>query len=383
VNENHYEEKLDWNLKSLLPEDQRIEKVNAYAVAKPRLIGDIGLRAFFQLRKRAATIIRKEKIDFVYIPIPSFYSALLGPYLHRKTGVAYGIDYIDPWVHPFPGSEKTFSRHWWSTKLAAWLEPVAVKKAALITGVAEGYYQGVLKRNPRLARTCLFEAMPYGGEEADHKKVEELALKPYLFRKREGILQLVYAGALLPKAFLVLEQMLKAIAENFSQFEGVEFHFIGTGKIANDNSSYTVKPYAEKFGLWQTTVFEYPARIPYLDVLVHLHAAGGVFILGSTEAHYTPSKVYQAVLSKKPLLALLHKDSTACAVIENSAAGEVLRFDGEDELPLVFEKFPAVFTTYKENLAGQHYLEAANEAFANYSAFAITGKLAGLLNRLV
>jgi len=99
VHEEYYEEALDWNLHKLIPAGMRIEKVKAYQVTKPRLIGDIGLRAFFQLRKKALELVRKEKIDFVYIPIPSFYVALIGSYLHQKAFVKYGIDYVDSWVH--------------------------------------------------------------------------------------------------------------------------------------------------------------------------------------------------------------------------------------------------------------------------------------------
>ena len=129
VHEDFYEEALDWNLHKLITYNQRIEKVSAIKVGKPRLVGDIGLRAYFQLRRRALELIRAEKIDFVYIPIPSFYTALLGPYLFKRTGIPYGIDYIDPWVHQFPGSERIFSRHWFSTQLANILEPIAVKHA--------------------------------------------------------------------------------------------------------------------------------------------------------------------------------------------------------------------------------------------------------------
>src|SRR5665647_600918 len=77
VHEKYYEEALDPNLEKLLPPTLRIEKVNAFRVTRPRLIGDIGLRAFFQLYKRAKQIIRSEKIDFLYITIPSFYTCLL------------------------------------------------------------------------------------------------------------------------------------------------------------------------------------------------------------------------------------------------------------------------------------------------------------------
>jgi hypothetical protein len=81
VDENYYEETLDWKLHQLLPKNQRIEKVSAFKVTKTRLIGDIGLGGYLQLRRRALELIRSEKIDFVYIPIPSFYMALLGAYL--------------------------------------------------------------------------------------------------------------------------------------------------------------------------------------------------------------------------------------------------------------------------------------------------------------
>ncbi|RYG40440.1 MAG: hypothetical protein EOO01_27325, partial [Chitinophagaceae bacterium] len=293
VHEDHYEELPDRNLEMLLPEGQCVLKVKAFPLTKPRLIGDIGLRAFFHLRKKALAIVRSKRVDFVYITIPSFYAALLGPYLYRKTGVKYGIDYIDPWVHPFPGSEKIFSRHWWSTQLSSFLEPKAVKYASLITGVAERYYAGVKDRNPHLTKTCLFGAMPYGGEVGDHQKLECLDIEPYLFKQNWKI-QFVYAGAILPKAFGLLDAMFETMSISTKLFEQVEFHFIGTGKTPLDENGYSVKPLAEKYGLWQTVIFEYPQRIPYLDVLVHLQQADAIFILGSTEPHYTPSKTYQA-----------------------------------------------------------------------------------------
>jgi hypothetical protein len=382
VNETFYEEELDWNLFQLLPKGQRIEKVNAFPITKkPRLIGDVGLRGFYQLRKKALQIVKEEKIDFVYIPIPSFYVSLIGPYLKRKTGIPYGIDYIDPWVHVFPGSKQVFSRHWWSTQLAKLLEPKAVKQASLITGVAEGYYQAVIDRNPALKKSCVFGAMPYGGEAADHEQLKVLQQKPYLFQKNKK-LQMVYAGAMLPKAYGPLEAIFQSIAENENLFTEAEFHFIGTGKLASDATSHTIKPLAEKYGLWQTVVFEYPKRIPYMDVLIHLDAADAVFILGSTEPHYTPSKSYQAVLSGKPVLAVLHSESTAVQVLEQSGAGIVLSFNGESEVIKIQKSFPGKWDEFK-NFVEQFHTSSVNKAiFEQYSAKAVTKQLAGLLDSL-
>jgi len=380
VDERDYEENLDWNLHELIPENQHIEKVRAFPVSKPRLIGDIGLRAFFQLRHRALDLVRDEKIDFVLIPIPSFYTSLIGPYLFRKTGVIFGIDYIDPWVHNFPGSNKMFSRHWISTKLAKYLEPRALKNVSLITGVAEGYYQGVIERNPKLANNCIFGAMPYGGEKLDHEAVKKMETVPYLFKKKANKIQLIYAGAMLPKAYEILELFFQVMNENTSVFENIEIHFIGSGKTPNDENGFNVKPYAEKYGLWENQIFEYPKRIPYLDVLVHLAGVDGVFILGSTEPHYTPSKTYQAVLSEKPIFALLHEASTAAEILEKTKAGKVVKINPKS-LKSQKNDFLNSFLNYITFLENFDSNNVNIEEFKAYSAEKVTAKLAQLLDK--
>lgn len=378
VHEDYYEEQLDRNLEQLLPKDLRIEKVKAMKVKQPRLVGDIGLRAFRQLYRRAKTLIKEEKIDFVYIPIPSFYAALLGRWLYVATRVKYGIDYIDPWVHPFPNRDKSL-RHRLSEALAGFLEPIAIRNASLITGVAEGYYKGVLERTPLLEATCVFGAMPYGGERADHEKLKELDIKPYLFRKN-GKRQMVYAGAMLPKAYEPLDAIFKSIQQSPEAFVDVEFHFIGTGKTPDDPNGFNIKPYAEKYGLWQTVVFEYPKRIPYLDVLVHLDAADGVFILGSTEPHYTPSKVYQGVLAGKPIMAVLHKASTAAQVLKRTNAGLAYLLDPENVKALEMD-FVKLYQQYKIFAAEFTPEQVQQNEFDAYSAKAVTWQLAQLLNK--
>ena len=378
VNEKYYEETLDHNLTKLLPQTLRIEKVEAFPIGKFRLVGDIGLRAFFQLFNKAKKLITSEKIDFLYIPIPSFYCALLGRFLHESTAIKYGIDYIDPWVHEFPGSNKRFSRHWWSTQLARFLEPIAVKKASLITGVAQGYYETVLQRNSHL-KNIVTGAMPYGGEHKDHEIIEKLNIASYLFEKKENKFQFVYAGAMLPKAYEPLESIFKSIAANEIVFKDVEFHFIGTGKITTDDQSHNIKPLAEKYGLWHTTVFEYPARIAYLDVLVHLNIADAVFVLGSTQPHYTPSKVYQAILAKKPVLAVLHEQSQATTVLVQSNAGLVITIN-EQTVPQLQLNFAQHTMAFKKFATDFHSDQVDNEIFEQYAAYSVTKKLASLLD---
>jgi hypothetical protein len=380
VHEKYYEETPDWDLVKLLPEGLRLVKVRSFAITKPRVFGDIGLRGFFQLYARAKSLVKKERFNFLLIPIPSFYCALLGRWLHSSTGIKYGIDYIDPWVHNFPGSHHWFSRHWFSTKLAQVLEPIAVKKASLITGVAEGYFKAVLERNPHLKTQVISGAMPYGGEEKDYLILRKLDISPYLFHSN-GKFQMVYAGAMLPKAFDVLELILQNIANNLTVFKNVEFHFIGTGKTADDAEGFNVKPLAEKYGLWKKVIFEYPQRISYLDVLVHLNVADAVFLLGSTEPHYTPSKTYQGVMSGKPILGILHEESTAVGIIRNSRAGSVLTFNGKFELNTIGDEFVSFFVKFLGYASTYNVAQVDMVEFEKYSAKNVTSQLANLLNQ--
>ncbi len=380
VHHKHYEEALDWNLNKLVDRELQVETAEAFSTGPIRVIGDIGLRGGYFLYIKLLKLIREENPDFLYITIPSFYGALLGRTAHAKTGIPYGIDYIDPWVHTFAGSEKFFSRHWFSTKLSGILEPIAVKKASLITGVAEGYYAPVLDRNPHLKEQAVHVAMPYGGEEDDHRVLDKLGLLPYLFSKMSGKLQLVYAGSMLPKAYKPLEEILHWLHGNQADLD-LELHFIGTGSRANDERSHTIKQLAEKYGLWQTVIFEYPKRIPYLDVLTHLIAADGVFVLGSTEPHYTPSKVYQGILSQKPILAVLHSASTAGQVIEESKAGVVLKFDGEQGISTIKQLFDEKLTAYRSFHANFDPASVDHTAFEQYSAYNVTRILAEHLDK--
>ncbi len=381
VHHDYYEEELDWDLVELIPEDLRIERVSALPTEPFRIVGNIGVRGFVPLLRRILRLTGDEDTDFLYLPIPPHFAALLGPIVQTLRGVPYGIDYIDPWVqdswHP---EERLFNKHWLARKLADVLEPLAVRDASLITGVAEGYYEDVLERNPHLRTQAVTAAMPYGGEKDDHRAVASLGAEPYLFRNDDRTFHLVYAGALLPKAMDPLDRVFRSIAEHRARFDDVCFHFIGTGTSPDDPEGYKVRPVAEQYGLWQSTVHEHPPRIPYVDALVHQEEADAVFVLGSTEPHYTPSKVYQGVLAEKPIFAVLHQASTACEVVRETNAGHVLDFNGSSGLDTIERMFAdeiSTFRTFADTFAPS---QVDRSTFEEYSAHSVTGELADALN---
>jgi len=373
VDEKFYEEKPDLDLTNLIPQGQRLERVDAYKLTKPRVIGDVGLRAFFQLKKRAIEIISKEKIDFVYIFIPSFYLSLLGPLLHRRFGIKFGIDYIDPWVHFFPGSEKKLSRHWWSTFFSRILEPIAVKHVSLITGVSERYYLPVLERNSSLYGKVVTAAIPYGWDKDDLRLDPIIDKGKLLFSKNEKI-KLVYPGAILPQSKEFLESFFNVISLNRDLFNGVEFYFIGTGKLVDSALTSPIKEIAERYQIYGEVIFEFPQRITYLNTLFHIAKADGLFILGSNEEHYTPSKLFNAFIARKPIFAILHHKSSGKKIIETSRWGVVSSYN-EDTTEKKFEE--NILENFKNWMyCNKHVQWNFDDKIANeYSIVSLTSKL--------
>jgi hypothetical protein len=331
----YYEEALDWELCQLLDPGLEIIRTRALPTNPVRVIGDIGIRGLPWHLSALRRLFDEHCIDFLHITVPSFYSGVLGQLLYRRRPVPFGIDYIDPWVHVWPEAERRFSKAWLSMNLGEILEPWAVRNAVLVTGVAEGYYAGVLDRNPHLERQAIIASMPYGNSAKDYEIIASAPKRPILFDPNDGAFHIVYAGAMLPKAFAVLDSFLAALVqmriERPEVFERMRVHFIGTGKSPNDAFGHNILPRAASLGL-AGTISEHPQRVPYADVLRYLTKASAILILGSTEQHYTPSKVYQSVQAKRPIFALLHESSTAVRVLEESRAGVAIRLN-EKTLP--------------------------------------------------
>lgn len=320
-----YQERPDPDLERLVAPG--LEVVHASTLPHQPLVGDVGLRAFWGAYRAIAKLVRERSVDFVMVTIPSNFFAPLGRLIHRRFGVPFGIDYQDPWVAYWPGVERKFSRAWGAYTLATMLEPWSVRGAALITGMAPGYVAGMLERNPEVARHAVVATMPMGSAPEDFALVGTLHRAPFLFDPADGRFHMIYAGALLPAGFVVLDAFLaglRALKDSAPQVAArLRVHFVGTGTSPDDPNGHQVLPRAKAVGVTDM-VDEHPHRIGYVDTLNHLRQCSAVLVLGSTERHYTPSKVFQAILSQRPVFAMLHAESTAIGMIEQARAGRVL-----------------------------------------------------------
>lgn len=324
VSPEFYEEKLVPELEHTVREKLKIYWCDARKVKRGfRLVGDIALRAYGQLTAKALEIIEKEKIDFIWSPLPSFYTSLICRKVHDKTGIPYGLDYMDPWVHDFPGA-RFMNKAWLAKRVAQLLEPIAVRKASLLTGVSELSYTPVIERNPHL-KGIITGYMPLGFDAHDYE------VKPtnriLLWDGDGDVIPVIYAGAFLPKAHYYVDCMMEVLARLRKENKlnpKVRFYFVGTGK----GNLRTVNDYAIKHGVGDI-VSERTARISYLEVLNNLRQAFGVLAIGNIEPHYTASKIFQTLLSGNRVFPIFHQASTVNDILRESHADKFLvRYDG-------------------------------------------------------
>jgi hypothetical protein len=330
-----YEEELDWGLHSLVDPGLEVVRTPALGTRPIRIVGDIGIRALPWHLAALQRLRDLGKMDFLLITIPSFYSGILGELLYRRKPLPFGIDYIDPWVYQLPRHVPVVSKEALSMAIHRRLEPFGIRRASLITGVAPGYFEGALTRSPHVRSQAVLASAPYGFSERDFSAAALASERATLFDPADGNFHFVYAGALLPRAHGILRRLFEGLIalrdRDPSALSRLQFHFIGTGRAPNDPQGSQVLPYAREIGV-DSLVTEHPHRMSYLRVLRHLASASAVLIVGSTERHYTPSKVFQAVQARRPVLALLHEQSSAVAILRSSKAGVALTLR-EDALP--------------------------------------------------
>jgi len=309
VHEDHYEEPGSPESIQLVHDSVEVIKVSArppWSIFGKRLVGDIGLRAYRTLREKALELCREREVDFVWISMPSWYPSLLGSTILKQTGVPFAIDYQDPWVQSIPERTSPYGRAAWTQRFAHILEPRAIRHASLITGINRPYFQGALDRNPTLeVHTAEFQL---GFDVADHT-IDHPTQPPWPDEK----LVALYPGAFLPLSepfHRAVLTALKALDLCGALPDEAILVYIGTGR-----PDRPIQTLAEELEIAHR-VMEFPDRMAFLEIQQILREVHGCMVIGSPEPHYSASKVFQSILSGRPIFSFLHRESEARDILK-------------------------------------------------------------------
>ncbi len=328
-----YEGRLDPDLEALVPASLPIVRATAWPAAATRLVGlgDIGLRAFTGLRRVCRALLSRERFDALFITVYPVYPALLGPRLKAEFHVPFVLDYQDPWVGAWgqsvgggPGGAPDWKSRA-SRRLGEWLEPRAVAMADALVAVSQATLDGIVERTPAAGRVP-HGVIPLGFEQADFESLRRRPQRQSHFDPSDGRVHLCYVGTLLPAGRDTLALLLQGLARARQEDPAaarLRFHFFGTSNQSS-SKTYRVLPLAMEHGV-ADAVTEVPGRLDYVDALSVLTCASGILLLGSSERHYTASKLYPALLAQRPLFALFHEASSVVSILRAAASAPTVR----------------------------------------------------------
>jgi hypothetical protein len=303
--------------------------------------------------------------------------------IKERFGVPVLLDFQDPWVSAWGKRQPKFSKSGLVHRLAALLEPRALRSADFVTAVSNIQNHEMHARYPWFDATRM-AAIPIGGDPQDFNALRGVTWPTeFAANVPPGQVQLSYVGTFLPRSGPLVRILFRAYRRLQDRepllAKKVRLNFIGTSNQPNDFSTYRVRPIAEAEGV-ADGVREIPNRIPYLASLNILSNSSGILLIGSDEPHYTASKIYPALMSGRPFISLFHRASSSHAILSAAGGGRAFAFDNQNEL----EALETSLMQALQDLAFSPELlgTVSPQAYAPFEARTIAASFARILDSL-
>lgn len=378
------EEPADPALADLVPEsvEQVAVRILPAVLTRPFGVGDIGLRGFRSYRRALRQAAGRFNADVVLLTGSPFYPFLLSRMVRDVLGLPVVLDFQDPWVSEEGRRRQKWTKPWASHKLAEQLEPRAVRHASAITSVSETQNEQMRARYPKL-RDIPMAAIPIGGDPDDFEALRRAPPQNPTHRLEHGKYHLSFVGTYMPRTEPVMNRVFEAVRMLRDREPGlvdrVRLNFVGTsnqpGPVARPGP---VSGLARHWGI-EDMVSETPGRVPFLEALSILANSDGILLVGSDEPHYTASKIYPALMSGRPYVAVFHAASSANGILRAAGGGNALSFDGEAELSGLA---PAIANAVEAHLNQSETPKADPAAYSDYTATGVARVFADIFSTL-
>jgi hypothetical protein len=130
-------------------------------------------------------------------------------------------------------------------------------------------------------------------------------------------------------------------------------------------------------------VTEIAPRINYLDALTVQAEATAILMMGSSERHYTASKLYPGLLAKRPILAVYHEASSVVEILCRAARPPAARLVTYNDTNRAESRAEAICDAFAALVENPVYDPRAvdSEIIGQYSAESMAGRLARVLEQ--
>jgi hypothetical protein len=359
----------DAMLARALAPDIRVVKIRAWDEAKSRRFGfgQLSYRSLLPLYRAGSRLLSERRYDVVFFSTTVFMSFVLGRLWKRRFGCKIVYDFQDPWYSDTSiYTRDTAPGSWWKYRLdqsfARHLERFAMRAADHAIAVSPAYVATLTSRYPWLD-SSKFTVLPFGANADDYNFTRKQDIKQTIFSTGPDVVRWVYAGRAgsdMTPILAALFQALAALKAQDAEFAAkLKLDFVGTNYASPERARKLVEPTARAHGI-EELIREHPERVAYFQTIALYDASDAILLIGSVHADYTPSKLFSCILSKKPILALFHRQSPAV---------EIAR------------RFPNVFlATFDDNPAEPQFQKRIAEGIAwlraaNFNAAAIDAEI--------
>lgn len=377
VDSRDYEEPTDLSSLQLLPEGVPVETVRAWpaSVCRPLGFGDIALRGQPALRRRVGELIQSRNPAVIFATVLPGYTSLVGAWAKRRFNIPFVLDYQDPWV-PKRDRESTGSfKGNLARKIARWLEPKAVGAANAITAVS-GETLDSLRERDLIRGDQSVEIIPIGADRNDHVMAKQYGAS--LIKPDRKTFQIAYLGTLTERMLPALEALLSAAAKVGAATE-LRINLVGTSGQPGGRDQHNLPALIDKAGM-TGKVFLHPGRVAYLDALRTMQDADLLLLLGSTDSHYTASKLFPYWLSGRPTFGLFHRESTVVGLSRELGGVTLVTYDAHHPPESCIAETAAFLGNA---LRGALVVAPRNEqAFAPYSAEGVAARFAQVFGKV-
>lgn len=375
-------------LRKTIPNRVDVRTVGALNPRWTRLVGlgNLALRSLLFYFWRATKRLAQGDIDLVYFSTTAFPVMVLGRYWKWRFGIPYVIDMQDPWYTDFylekPPEERP-PKFWFSHRLNKYLEPVGMGGVDALISVSDGYCTTLAERYDRIeCEDC--SVIPFGAAERDFEVMEENGVTQSIFDGSDDTIDIAYAGRgghdMETSARAIFEALARGRETAPELFAPVRMHFVGTSYAPAGEGTKTIEPIAEECGVGDA-VSEYTDRIPYFQSLRLLRDAELLIMPGSTDSDYTASKLYPYILSRRPVLAVFHKNSSVVDILHATKAGTAVTFDDRPDHDALAGRVQEAWTAMLRRLP--YTPDTRWEAFDPYTAETMTRRQVEVFDRVV
>lgn len=268
---------------------------------------------------RGKRICRTRRIQVIFATGSPWSALLVGVLLHKVTRIPLFCDFRDPWSgNPFHRSKGRLL-----DRLGNWLEEKVVTNSAAISLNTEPLKDQFIERYP--SHVSKFLVLPNGIDDSDLDTPQECSNEASPSEKARGQpLDLCHAGFL----YGVRDPAPLLDAIRIVNRESANKSVVRFTQVGNISLSYDLK--SKYSDLIENDALIIKESIPYSDCLKALKASDILVNIQPWTKTQIPSKLYDYLALRKPILHLTPSDGALAMVVEENELGEHFPPDNPD-----------------------------------------------------